>query len=129
MDDLTQRIRDLPPELFNHILDFVVTINTPNNTITIDPSYHPPVQLHIARWTRDRVAQTYYSQTTFYIPELHSHDTRWLTHQDTFDWLRSLPMNHRQYLRSENLITSIPWLMLKVLYGVWCRGQGIWSRR
>ncbi|KAK4494796.1 hypothetical protein PRZ48_014152 [Zasmidium cellare] len=65
MDGLAEHIQDLPPELFDMILDFVLT---PSQTHPSLIAYKPPVQLQISRSTRATFAARFYPLTTFTVP-------------------------------------------------------------
>lgn len=63
--DIEDRIRRLPQELQDLILDF--TLIPSARTVNINESYRPPWQLRINRRSREIVAMTYYRDTTFII--------------------------------------------------------------
>lgn len=83
MEDLATRVQDLPVELYNDILDLMLTPDA--KFVTIKDDYEPPTQLQISRATRERFAVRYYSPPIAFA----YYSTLWLCR-----WLKSLPKEH-----------------------------------
>ncbi|KAF2162680.1 hypothetical protein M409DRAFT_26917 [Zasmidium cellare ATCC 36951] len=88
-DDLTISIQDLPPELFEMVLDFVLN---PNETTTSITTYTLPAQLHLSRATRALFAARYYPTITFRYPHNNSNFMVRI--------LQSMPRSHRLLVNS-----------------------------
>jgi hypothetical protein len=97
MDDLIERVQDLPPELFNKFKDLVFT-HTPC-TLKIDANYKPSKLLEVDKTTRDQFAKTYYGEiTTFEIS--YAYHLR--------EWLATLNAKHCALIRESQLRVTKP---------------------
>lgn len=108
MATLADRVQALPPELFNKIYDLTFTtsptIPSPDSynrqylifcrgygslqDRLIETPYQPPSNLQVNRATRANLAPAYYCGSLFYI-----------TKDDLWDWLASLPTSHVHMIR------------------------------
>ncbi|KAK4494241.1 hypothetical protein PRZ48_014539 [Zasmidium cellare] len=94
---LQRNLARIPQELYDEILDLVLTPTT--STVTIDKTYKPPPQIHISRATRTIAATRYYSDTAFIIHQGEDHaggyrEDIWL------QWLTSPPKEHVQMMKT-----------------------------
>ncbi|KAK4618077.1 hypothetical protein CLAFUW4_11878 [Fulvia fulva] len=67
-DELAQRIRDLPPELYNSILDYT-TLSFEDEVNMKKQTYKLPIGLQINRAIRAAAAYAYYKNTTFFMSD------------------------------------------------------------
>lgn len=115
MPDFTQRIHNLPPEIFNQIFELVFTPEP--GPITIDRTYRPPVQMRVSRALRTQYAADYYSpDRTFTACRL--------SNGEIFRWLQSLPVAHRD--RIYKIRTTDRWLQNPLSdewYHYWSRSR------
>ena len=80
------RIHQLPQELQDTILDFVLTI--PSTEVQLTTAYKPPWQLSVDRRTRRVQAKDYYRYVHFYIPDS-------MYRAPLVVWMRSIPAIYR----------------------------------
>lgn len=66
LEDLAQRVQDLPAELYDMVLEYTFTAG--RERIEITPAYKPPPQLQVSRTTRDLFAKHYYTRARFFAP-------------------------------------------------------------
>ena len=95
MDKLSQRVQDLPPELFNQI--YTETFQTDLQECSIDDSYKPPQLLQVNQASRSLFAQSYYGRTTFIF------DKRAICYR----WTKSLPDEHCLLLRTIRTVQEL----------------------
>lgn len=65
MDELAQRVQNLPPELFNNVYELVFTANPA--TIEITDEYQPPHLLRVSKHSRKMFARSYYGKGTVFL--------------------------------------------------------------
>lgn len=66
LEDLAQRVQNLPAELYDMVLEYTFTADEERIEITL--AYKPPAQLQVSRATRELFAQDYYTTTRFVVP-------------------------------------------------------------
>ena len=94
MDELSQRVQDLPPELFNMVLDY--TTLTMDDEVVIAKDMKIPVGLHINRAVRAAIAEKFYRNTIFVLPTSSRPS-------DLRKWLESMSANHLRAIRTIRL--------------------------
>lgn len=85
MAELKEMLLHLPQELYDQILDFIVTIH--GSMVYIDIAYKPPSTLQMNRSTRAKAALAYYKHSTFRT-----------TPRRGKRWIQSLVEKHRELL-------------------------------
>lgn len=94
MDDLRERLWNLPPELYLMVREDVLSLQIPDVT-PVTNDYLPPVQLRLCRKLRSSVAEAYYGKAKF----------QFANHVLLAKWLASLPERHRRLLQCVRLDT------------------------
>ena len=87
--ELSERIQSRPQELQDEIFNLTVAIEPAEAVIS--KSLKPPWQLSIDRASRQKVAQQYYSATTFAVEDF-------INPRVLQSWLSSLPIDHRHLI-------------------------------
>lgn len=65
LEELAQRVQDLPAELYDMVLEYTFTAD--EERVAISPYYKPLARLHVSRATRDLFAKNYYVRTRFFV--------------------------------------------------------------
>ena len=65
LEDLAQRMQDLPVELYDMVLEYSFTAD--EERVGVSWSYKPPARLQVSRATRELFAKKYYSRTRFFL--------------------------------------------------------------
>jgi hypothetical protein len=92
--ELNRRIQSLPQELFDMIYDFTFTAVATVPRITIDEHYRPPALLRV-----DPIPRRAFAKVCYGLNELHPDFDDILDDKVMKAWLRSIPKEHRVYVR------------------------------
>lgn len=87
----------MPPEMFDHIKNFVFTAAC--SAVTVDTSYKPPHLLSISKATRKQYAESYYSEGT---------DFRFPDPKLLLKYLTSIQKRHQKLIKAIEFIISPP---------------------
>ena len=90
-NDISERVQDLPQELYDIIYQYTFTAEF--GEVEINADYKTPKLLAVDRASRHLYAKSHYRGRTFCIAHL-SND-----HRDLFRWLKSLPSDHQAMIR------------------------------
>lgn len=98
MDDLAtcSLVQALPPELFNTIYDLTFSVNVSPSKYTITENFKPPACLQVNHASRQKLVESYYRCTIFYINEVL-----------LYPWLRSLDADHIRRVRELRITETI----------------------
>ena len=94
MDELTQRVQDLPGEVFNRILNLVFTCQP--GTYEVNANYKPPALLGVSSDTRLVFGTTYYSSSAFVF------DDKELIGK----WLNSIGPDHKTVMKEIHFVAD-----------------------
>lgn len=96
---LSTRVHNLPPELFNHILDYTFALNDePEDALLIESTQQIPSIMQVDTKSRDELARQLY---------LRDQPIFCANQEVAARWLLSLPKNHRNMLREVRIGTPL----------------------
>lgn len=96
MSELHERIRYLPPEIFNGIKGYVFTFN--GSSVTITKAFKPPALLQVNQETRKEFANAFYRPDVVFK----------LSHPAAYEWLARLNDTHRTMIAHIEIEVHLP---------------------